>query len=433
MKFNLNNKYTKWGITAFLVVVASICFYYLLFHASALKAGMKMLLSLVMPIIVGFIIAYLLTPILNYTEQHILIPLADLCKIKESKKRKSIIRGIGIALTSCFILAIICLLVAMLLSQIVPSVMNIVSNFDSYIGNLSHWLDNLWKDNPELGDYAEKTINKYFGEFEIWFNETVLNKASSLLKTLSVSILSSVSGLWDFIIGFIIAVYVLASKEKFIGQAKKIAYALFEKKTANTVIRNFRYTHKTFIGFVSGKILDSFIIGVLCFVGTTLIKTPYAALVSVVIGITNIIPFFGPFLGAIPCSILIFVIDPLHPLNCLYFVIFIFILQQFDGNILGPKILGESTGLAGFWVIFSITLFGGLFGIVGMVIGVPVFAIIYASIKSLVNTALAKKRMTYMTEEYVQLEYVDEKGVFHQKEEKVISTPDKKETMEKKE
>lgn len=413
MKFNLNNKYVKWGVTAFLVIVAAICFYYLLFHASALKEGLKMLLGLVMPIVVGFIIAYLLSPILNYTEQHILIPLAKLCKIEDSKKRKKVIRGIGIALTSCFILAIICLLVAMLLSQIVPSVMNIVSNFDIYIRNLSEWIDNLWKDNPELGDYAEKTINKYFGEFEVWFNDTVLNQASTLIKTLSARILSSVNGLWDFIIGFIIAVYVLASKEKFIGQAKKIAYAFFEKKTANRIIRDFRYTHKTFIGFVSGKILDSFIIGLLCFAGTTLIKTPYAALVSVVIGITNIIPFFGPFLGAVPCSILIFVIDPLHPLNCLYFVIFIFLLQQFDGNILGPKILGESTGLAGFWVIFSITLFGGLFGIIGMVIGVPVFAIIYASVKSFVNTALKKKHMTYMTEEYVSLDYVDEDGKFH--------------------
>ncbi len=419
MKFNLNNKYVKWGITAFLVVAAGICFYYLLFHASALRAGVKMLLGLVMPIVVGFIIAYLLTPILNYTEKHMLIPLADLCKITDSPKRKRIIRGIGIALTSFFILAIICLLVAMLLSQIVPSIMNIISNFDSYIGNLTRWLDDLWKDNPQLGDYVQITINKYFGEFEIWFNNTVMNKASQVIKTLSASILSSVSGIWDFIIGFIIAVYVLASKEKFMGQAKKIAYAVFEKKTANTIIRNFRYTHKTFIGFVSGKILDSFIIGILCFAGTTLIKTPYAVLVSVVIGITNIIPFFGPFLGAIPCSILIFVIDPLHPLNCLYFVIFIFILQQFDGNILGPKILGESTGLAGFWVLFSITLFGGLFGIVGMIIGVPVFAIIYASIKSLVNTALTKKHMSHMTEEYIWLDYVDEKGEIHQKKEMV--------------
>lgn len=430
MKFNLNNKYVKWGITAFLVVVASICFYYLLFHASALRAGVKMLLGLVTPIIVGFIIAYLLTPILNYMEQHLLIPLAELCNIKESKKRKSIIRGIGIALTSCFILAIICLLIAMLLSQIVPSVMNIISNFDSYIGNLSRWLDALWKDNPQLGDYADKVIENYFGEFEVWFNETVLNKASTLLKTLSVSILSSVNGLWDFVIGFIIAVYVLASKEKFMGQAKKIAYAVFEKKTANVIIKNFRYTHKTFIGFVSGKILDSFIIGILCFAGTTLLKTPYAALVSVVIGITNVIPFFGPFLGAIPCSILIFVIDPLHPLNCLYFVIFIFILQQFDGNILGPKILGESTGLAGFWVLFSITLFGGLFGIVGMIIGVPVFAIIYASVKSLVNSALNKKHMTHMTEEYIWLDYVDEKGEFHQKKEAVKNADVKKEEKE---
>ena len=145
-----------------------------------------------------------------------------------------------------------------------------------------------------------------------------------------------------------------------------------------------------------------------------MLKTPYAVLVSVVIGVTNIIPFFGPFLGGIPCSILIFVIDPLHPLNCLYFMLFIFLLQQFDGNILGPKILGDSTGLTGFWVIFSITLFGGLFGVPGMIVGVPVFAVIYASIKSLVNASLAKKHMHQDTEEYIHLDYVDAEGNYHE-------------------
>lgn len=415
MKFNLKNHYVKWGITAFFVIVASICFYYLLFHASTLKTGMDMVVEVVMPIIVGFIIAYLLTPVLNYVEQRILIPLAERCKIKESRKRKSIIRAIGITLTSCFILAIIYVIFSMLISQIVPSLKNIASNFDTYIGNLSNWLSGLLEDNPELGENVNEIIKTYSVRLEGWLNEVIFSKTSSLLKTLSFGVLNVLSVLWNIVIGFIIAIYVLFSKEKFAGQAKKIAYAIFEKNTANVMIRNFRFTHRTFIGFVSGKILDSFIIGLLCFVGTTLLKTPYAALISVVIGVTNVIPFFGPFIGAVPCGILIFVVDPMHPLNCLYFLIFIFVLQQFDGNVLGPKILGESTGLAGFWVIFAITLFGGFLGVMGMIIGVPVFAIMYATIKSYVNTTLAKKQMSQKTEEYIYLDYIDGDGNYHQK------------------
>lgn len=416
MKLDWNSKYFKWGLTAFVVIVASICFYYMIFHTPAIKASMSVVIEVVMPIIVGFIIAYLMTPVLNFIEQRILIPLADYCKIKESSKRKSAIRGLGILFTSCLILAIIYCVIAMLLSQIIPSIKNIISNIDVYIHNLSQWLDKLLEDNPTLDAYANEAIKSYSAELENWFNDTVLLKVSSLIKTLSTGVMNIVGVFWNLIIGFIIAIYVLGSKEKFVGQAKKITYAIFEKGTANVIIRNFRFTHKTFIGFVSGKILDSLIIGVLCFIGTTLLKTPYAALISVVIGITNVIPFFGPFIGAIPCTILIFVVDPLHPLNYLYFVIFIFVLQQFDGNILGPKILGESTGLAGFWVIFAITVFGGLFGVMGMVIGVPAFAVIYAAIKSFVNTALKKKQMSQKTDEYVQLEYIDTNGTYHQKE-----------------
>ena len=413
MKFKLNNKYFRWGLTAFLVIVASICFYYLMFHGSKLKAGIGMVVDILMPVVMGFITAYLLTPVLNYVEYHILLPFCNKIKIKESKRRESVIRGIGILITAFLFFSLIYVLIAMLLSQIVPSIANIISNFDTYINNITKWLNAILEDNPDLGNFVINMFSKYSTDLEKWLNDTVLTKTSILIKTVSLSIINVFSVLWDFIIGFIIAIYVLASKEKFAGQAKKIAYAVFERVTANTLIKNFRFTHKTFIGFISGKILDSIIIGLLCFIGTTFLQTPYAALVSVIIGVTNIIPFFGPFLGAIPCSVLIFVVDPLHPLNLLYFIIFILILQQIDGNIIGPKILGGSTGITGFWVIFSISLFGGLFGVLGMIIGVPIFAVIYAAVKSLVNTALLKKGMPDDTAHYLNVGSVDEEG-FHE-------------------
>lgn len=413
MKVKLNNKYLRWGLTAFFVIAASILFYYLVFHGSQFVAGFKNIISVLMPVVFGLVTAYLLTPVLNFIERKILIPIYNKLRIKESKKRKSAIRGTGILITTFLFIALIYLLFFMLLSQIVPSVESIITNFDTYYSNVIAWITKLLEDNPNFGEYVVKTLNQYSAQLETWLQQIVPNTLA-LIKTVSLSVINVVSYLWDFIIGFIISIYVLASKETFAGQAKKIAYALFERETANIVIRNFRFTHQTFIGFFGGKIIDSVIIGILCFIGTSIMNTPYAALVSIIIGCTNVIPFFGPFLGAIPSAILIFVVDPMHPLNCIYFAVFILLLQQFDGNILGPKILGDATGLSGFWVIFSITLFGGMFGVLGMVAGVPIFSVIYAAIRSIINTRLARKELTDTTEAYMQLDYLDEEGHYHQ-------------------
>lgn len=414
MKFRLNNKYVRWGLTAFCVIAASICFYYLMFHASNIKAGFDIIIDILMPVVFGLVMAYLLTPVLNQIEYRVLYPLCDKCKIRESAKRNSILRGVGILITTCLFFALIYGLISMMVSQIMPSILNLISNFDIYIGNATQLINRLLEDNPEVGEYIVQMVKKYSVELETWLNNTVFSTTSTLIKTVSLSVISALGALWDFIIGFVISIYVLASKEKFAGQAKKIAYALFERDSANIVISNFRFTHKTFIGFISGKILDSIIIGLLCFIGVTILNMPYPALISVVIGVTNVIPFFGPYLGAIPCTILIFLVDPMHPLTSLYFVIFILILQQFDGNVLGPKILGNSTGLASFWVIFSITVFGGLFGVLGMIVGVPIFAVIYAAIKSLVNMSLAKKNMPQDTKQYLNVESIDDDGIFHE-------------------
>lgn len=412
MKFKLNNKYIRWGLTAFLVLVGAITFYYFVFHSSNILAGFYTIVDVLMPVVFGMAIAYLLTPILNCLESRILIPLFDKLKIKKTPKRKSVIRGIGILITAFLVLAMIYILFSMLISQIVPSVEGIISNFDAYTNNVIAWINQIFKDNSELGGYATKTIDSVLGELEKWLKD-IIPTTVSLIRTISVSVINMLSVLWDLVIGFIISIYMLASKERFAGQIKKIMYAVFERDTANLAIRNFRFTHKTFIGFLSGKVIDSICIGILCFIGTSLMQTPYPALVSVIIGVTNIIPFFGPFLGAIPSTILIFVVDPMHPLNCVYFVIFVLILQQFDGNFLGPKILGDSTGLTSFWVIFSITLFGGLYGVLGMIVGVPIFAVLYAAIKAIVNTMLEKKQMPKESAEYENIEYIDEEG-FHQ-------------------
>lgn len=411
MKLKLNNKYIKWGLTAFLVIAASIVFYYFIFQRESIVAGIGTLTHILMPIVFGLATAYLLTPILNFIERKLLLPLCEKCKVKASKRRNSVVRGVSILFTVVLVMALIYLLLYMLISQLVPSIQNIVANFDRYQTNFVKWIDQMMEDYSDVGNYVLRLIDQYSAELDQIIKELPSNIAVGV-RMVTNTATNILGGLWNFVIGFIISIYVMAGKEKFSAQAKKIAFALFEKETANTAIRTFRFTHKTFIGFLGGKIADSIIIGVLCFIGTSLMKTPYAVLVSVIIGVTNVIPFFGPYLGAIPSAILILIVDPTHPLNCLYFVLFILVLQQFDGNILGPKILGNSTGLTSFWVIFAITLFGGLFGVLGMIVGVPIFAVIYAGIKTFVNSTLRKKALPVETKRYESLDYVDNEG-FH--------------------
>ena len=212
--------------------------------------------------------------------------------------------------------------------------------------------------------------------------------------------------LFNTIIGLIVSVYVLMEKEKFIGQSKKIIYAIFKPERGNIIVRTVRKSNQIFGGFITGKILDSVIIGVICYVVLLIMNMPYTVLVSVIVGVTNVIPFFGPYIGAIPSFIIIALANPLQGL---YFLIFIIILQQFDGNILGPKILGNSTGLSSFWVVFAILIGGGMFGVPGMILGVPTFAVIYYIVRNIVNYFLRKRSLPDKTDEYIMLVDIDTK------------------------
>jgi predicted PurR-regulated permease PerM len=210
--------------------------------------------------------------------------------------------------------------------------------------------------------------------------------------------------LLNIVIGLIVSIYLMASKEKFSGQAKKIIYALFKPVRANVIVETARKSNEIFGGFISGKLLDSAIIGVIAYVVLAILRMPDPVMIAVIIGVTNIIPFFGPFIGAVP-SFIIVVLQ--NPIQGLYFLIFIVVLQQVDGNIIGPKILGNSTGLSPFWVVFAILLFGGLWGFPGMVLGVPTMAVIYYIIKKIVEYGLRKRGLREETNCYITLRNVD--------------------------
>ena len=414
MKFKFDKKYLHWGITAFLVIVASILFYYFLFHRSNMYSGISNLIRISMPVIDGFVLAYLMTPILNKIEKRIIIPLYMKTKLPMTPKNKRRLRGLSILVTIVLVLAVLYEFFGLIIPEVVRSIQSIIFQFPIYINNLSNWAMGLINNNPDLEEVVNALIDQYSTKILDYINsnellDVLLPNVNDFLKTLSSSVIGVLKAMWNFVIGFIISIYVLGSKEKFAGQAKKIAYALFDRKMGNAVITNFRFIHSTFIGFIGGKIVDSIIIGIICFICTTIIGTPYAILVSVIIGVTNIIPFFGPWIGGVPSALLVLMVDPRQ---ALYFVILILVIQQFDGNILGPKILGDSTGLSGFWVIFAITIFGGLFGVLGMVVGIPIFAVFYAGVKAFVNRLLAKKNLPIEIKPYMTVGQIDESMSF---------------------
>ena len=416
MKFHLDKKYIYWGITGFLVLAAAILFYYLIFHTDKMINIVKSVSSVCAPIIYGMIMAYLLTPICSFFERKLLYPLYKAFHLDtEKQKTRRRIRTLAILLTMFLTIYVLYILFSIVLKEVVASIQSIVLQSSIYVNNLERLLRNLLSSNKNIEEIATGLINTYSGELNDWLNNSVLPKANVIIKEVSLSVLGVAKVLWNLIIGMIISIYVLSSKETFTGQAKKIVYALFNEDSANGIVSDFRYANKTFGSYISGKIIDSIIIGLLCYVFMRILKLPYDILVSVIVGVTNVIPFFGPFLGGIPSALLILMVDPISGLK---FIVLILLLQQFDGNILGPKILGDSTGLSSFWVVFSITLFGAYFGIIGMAIGVPIFALIYAWIKRKLNSKLKKKGLATSTREYMYLDRIENNEMIQLTEEK---------------
>lgn len=411
MKFKLDKNHLSIGITSFLVIAASICFYFLVFHGDRFSAQINSIITVASPVIYGIIFAYLLTPIVNGLERKLFIPLFTRNSSVLTAKKKKWMRILSVIITIIIVIFLIYGFFSILIPNIVKSVKSISYQLPYYVQNLSRWSAKFLEDNPDIERLVIQVLDMYSEELNNYLNNNIVPQMETLLKTVSLSMIGLLKVLWNFIIGVIISIYVLFSKELFAGQAKKITFAIFSNKNANNLIKDCRFVSDTFIGFISGKIIDSFIIGCICFAGTTLLEMPYALLISVIIGITNIIPFFGPYLGAIPSAILILMVNPV---KCFYFIIFILILQQIDGNVIGPKILGDSTGLSGFWVIFSITIFGGLLGILGMIIGVPFFAVVYAMVRRVIERKLVKKGLPLETGDYLNVESI-ENEVFIQK------------------
>ena len=386
MKVDWNKKYTTISAYAFLVVCASILFHNALSKMPTIKENLNIVITTLQPFMIGFVIAYLLNFILAFLEKHIL-SINPMSKLKKKTKR-----GISITLTYLISFTVIYLFGKFVIPQVIDSVTLLVNDIPNYIANLSKTFEDL-----------SKVINidqKYLGvALEKWQEllNYILTLLTNLLPVLGNLLKNTISSIWNLILGLIISIYMLIDKEKFAALSTKITFALFSKENANTLLKLARRSNKTFGNFLIGKIIDSAIIGVLTFIILSIFKMPYTILISVIIGITNIIPFFGPFFGAIPSFLIILLVSPT---KALWFLAIIIVIQQLDGNIIGPKILGDSIGISAFWILFSLLVAGKLLGLVGMIIGVPLFAIVYSIIKDIIEINLEKKGLPKDTADY---------------------------------
>lgn len=387
MKINWNTKYNTISVYAFIVVCAIIAFYLSISQMSALMNKISQVIVILKPFIMGFAIAYILDFVLRFYE-NVVFETKFFKKFNIKSKR-----GLGLLFTYVTAFLFIALFIHFVLPQLIDSIVGLVNDIPLYIADTTKFINGLI-DKLNLGEQYQGVINENFNNLI----DYIIKVATNLLPMLGGFLTTLLSSIWNIVLGLIISIYLLIEKERFFALSKKITYAILPKRAAVKTIELTHRSNDTFGKFLSGKILDSFIIGILTFIVLTIFSMPYTLLISVIVGITNIIPFFGPFIGAIPSVIIILFVSPI---KAFWFLVIILIIQQIDGNIIGPKILGDSIGISAFWILFSILVAGKFLGLVGMVIGVPLFAIVYSIIKEIIEDKLDKKGLKTETEDYM--------------------------------
>lgn len=385
-------RYLKIGITGAAILASGILCAFVLFKMPVIISVLKGITEILKPFLYGVVFAYLLAPLCNKIEEKLfqIFP-------KAKTKARRFICFIAIVISLCVAIAVIWLIIMMIIPQVWDSVMKIIQMVPQKLIVVNNWIEHMLENQPELQAYFEEFSSQAESNIDSLLNVDTIQKVQSIINSLSVQLFGVLGVVKNIFLGLLISAYLLGSRKLFGAQAGLILHGVFSDKWAKIIEEEIRYTDKMFNGFLVGKIIDSAIIGLLCFAGTSIMGFEAPAFISVIIGITNIIPFFGPFIGAIPCGLLLLLENPMH---CLYFIIFIFVLQQLDGNVIGPKILGNTTGVSSFWVLFAILLFGGMWGVVGMVIGVPLFAVIYDIIRKLVYRGLRKHKREFMITDY---------------------------------
>ncbi len=375
--------YLHLTLSLFGAAALSILFFFLIFRLKDVGGLFSRLIAILTPFIIGSVIAYILTPLCNRLERAL---------GKRLKKRKSgtkAAKGLSILLTLLIAIAVITVLIMLVVPRLVTTITSVLLEIPDSIQAFRTWAVNLVGDNEALRNYVNDLADAVSSWLPNWVSSYVLPSLESLIGGIYAGAVSAIGVIYDTLIGLIVSIYFLGNRKVFARQGRKLVRTLFKKEWADQILNEFTFANKMFSGFLFGRVVDSLIIGVICFLVMLILQIPDAVLVSVIVGVTNIIPFFGPYIGAIPSFLIILMSNPV---KAVVFLVFVLILQQFDGNILGPRILGNVTGLNSFWVLFSILLFGGLFGFIGMIIGVPVFAVIYDILVKLINRGYARRQ-----------------------------------------
>ena len=397
LKEKWDRKYFYTGLTAFFVIAACILLAFIFMNGSAILGVLAKINSTLYPVYIGLAIAYLLNPLMKKLEKYVFKPLFTRIFNDHKKFAKNIARGVSIFLVIIFGIAIIIGLLMLVIPQLINSMTKLVGDMPSYYYNIQKWFNNLSSNHPELAKYGLNISQQGYDQLMKWLQTDFLPTGTKFIASVSGSVMNILGVLFDVLIGIIISIYLLANKEMFMAQSRRMLYSALKKKYADRFLDLLGETNVVFGEFISGKLLDSLIVGAITFLVLFLLNIPYAVLISVLIGVTNIIPFFGQYIGIIPSAFLVFLADPMKGW---LFLIVIIVIMQVDGNVIGPIILGDSIGLGSFWILFSILVFGSLFGLLGMICAVPVFAILFRLVKRWSASRLRKKQLPVDTKHY---------------------------------
>ena len=395
MKFEWNKRYNTYALYAVGVLIAAVVCIFVFLRWDTIDGILSDILNVCKPLIYAIGIAYLLWPMLTFFEKKVF------GRLEKKRPRKKLVRTLALICTYLIFLLLLTLFFGTVIPQISSSFTMLMDRMSMYISTAQTWIDDFIGQTTFLdADFINELVNRLndlINQMITWIYDNfrrALTGVTSYAATFATEI-------WNVVLGIIFAVYFLLFKERLLAQVKKLSMSLLPEPMYKKAAHYACLTDHTFGGFINGKILDSLIIGILCFILMSIFRMPYAPLISMIIGITNVIPFFGPFIGAVPSAFFVFIADPGMTL---WFVLMVFLLQQLDGNVIGPKILGDFIGISPLWVIVSITVMGGLLGVFGMFLGVPTFAVIYAIIKEITEKKLEKKGLPVVTDAY----YADE-------------------------
>lgn len=386
-------KCKTYGITAFLVIAASMTFYFLIDKPDSILGFIGDIISTLSPIISGLVIAFLLNPIMLFFEGL----FTKLLNGKNNNKFASnkLIKYLSIICAILSGVAIVTIIIIIIIPNLIASISELITELPNKASPVIDWLNNT---------LPKETMKMVYEQINAYLNSLVPTDILKSFEATAGFFASGVMGIYNFIfnitVGIVVSFYVLASKNYFKKIMQKLMCVLFKKSTVKEIVSTSKTSYRIFTNFIVGKLLGSVVIGILCFIGMLILRIPYALLISFIIAITNIIPFFGPFIGAVPSAILI-LLDT--PIKAVWFVLFIIVLQWIDGNVVEPRILHDSLGISSFWVVFSIMLFSGLFGMIGMLIGAPLFAVIYNIVCKFVNRKLEHKGLSITQDDYVDV------------------------------